>query len=272
VLLKRFTDYWPDRQNFLDCTGMIIWCIQHHPAINSACQVNVLSQHFPYLGTADNTVTWSIPSIHLPKVSHMWLQFCSPQHMKCFLCDDNNLITVLSCTFIMYYLLPMHFNDMHLYHSFIKLGNIWCCTVRRRTFYVCAVNKVKVKLSLCLTKHHTMKTCWGSGGIAPCILDVTRWRWVVSFTPWPLYPQGKSSWYPLDRRLGGPQCCSGHGGEEKNSQVLINKTPEIISLTFCIYLQFYTLYFPYRTHSLLTEKCQCSSNLKRWEILQHARQ
>jgi len=28
---------------------------------------------------------------------------------------------------------------------------------------------------------------------------------VVSFTPRPLYLQGKSPWYPLDRRLGGPQ-------------------------------------------------------------------
>jgi len=28
---------------------------------------------------------------------------------------------------------------------------------------------------------------------------------VVSFTPRPLYPQGKGPWYPLDRRLGGPQ-------------------------------------------------------------------
>jgi hypothetical protein len=29
---------------------------------------------------------------------------------------------------------------------------------------------MKVKLSLCLTKHHTMKAYWGSGGIAPRIL------------------------------------------------------------------------------------------------------
>jgi hypothetical protein len=37
--------------------------------------------------------------------------------------------------------------------------------------------KVKVKLSLCLTKHHAMKAFWGSGGIALCILDLdTRWR------------------------------------------------------------------------------------------------
>jgi hypothetical protein len=41
---------------------------------------------------------------------------------------------------------------------------------------------------------------------------------VVSFTPRSLYPQGKSPWYPLDRRLGGPQSRSGRGGEEKNSQ------------------------------------------------------
>jgi hypothetical protein len=42
----------------------------------------------------------------------------------------------------------------------------------------------------------------------------------VSFTPRHLYPRGKSSWYPLDRRLGGPQSRSGRGGEEKNSQPL----------------------------------------------------
>jgi len=31
-------------------------------------------------------------------------------------------------------------------------------------------NTYKVKLSLCLTKHHAMKTYWGSGDIAPGIL------------------------------------------------------------------------------------------------------
>jgi hypothetical protein len=35
----------------------------------------------------------------------------------------------------------------------------------------------KVKLSLCLTNHHAMKMYLGSGGIAPCILDLgARWR------------------------------------------------------------------------------------------------
>jgi hypothetical protein len=37
--------------------------------------------------------------------------------------------------------------------------------------------------------------------------------------PWPLYLQGKSPWYPLERRLGGPQSQPGLG-EEKNSQPL----------------------------------------------------
>jgi len=37
---------------------------------------------------------------------------------------------------------------------------------------------------------------------------------------WPLFPQGKSPQYLLDRRLGGPQSHYGHGGEEKNLQPL----------------------------------------------------
>jgi hypothetical protein len=43
-------------------------------------------------------------------------------------------------------------------------------------------------------------------------------------------PQGKSPWYPLDRRLDGPQSQSGCGGEEKNSQPLSGLKPLIIQL------------------------------------------
>jgi hypothetical protein len=39
-------------------------------------------------------------------------------------------------------------------------------------------------------------------------------------TPRPLYSQGRSPWYPLDKKLSGPQSRSGCGGEEKNSQPL----------------------------------------------------
>jgi hypothetical protein len=51
---------------------------------------------------------------------------------------------------------------------------------------------------------------------------------VVSFTPRLLYPQGKSPWYPLNRRLDGLQRRSGRGGEEKNSQPLPGLEPPII--------------------------------------------
>jgi hypothetical protein len=74
-----------------------------------------------------------------------------------------------------------------------------------------------------------MKTYRGSRAIAPCILDLgARWRWAISFTPQPLYPQGKRLWYLLGRRLGGPQSRSGRGGEEKNSQPLPGFEPPII--------------------------------------------
>jgi hypothetical protein len=77
----------------------------------------------------------------------------------------------------------------------------------------------KSKFSVCLIKRHAMKTYWGSGGIAPRIIHLgTRWAWVVSFTPRPLYPQKKGPRYPLGRKLGGPQSWSRRGGEEKNSQ------------------------------------------------------
>jgi hypothetical protein len=37
----------------------------------------------------------------------------------------------------------------------------------------------------------------GSGGTASCIFNHgTRWKWVVSFTPRPLYISGNTTWYP----------------------------------------------------------------------------
>jgi len=54
-----------------------------------------------------------------------------------------------------------------------------------------------------LNKHYAMKTYWGSGGIALRILGLgTRWRWVVSFTPRPLYSQGKN----LPVLIGWEEC------------------------------------------------------------------
>jgi hypothetical protein len=76
--------------------------------------------------------------------------------------------------------------------------------------------KVKYISPCALIKNHAAKAYWVSGCIVPRIFDLdTRWRWVVSFTPRLLYPQGMSPLYPLDTRLGGPQIRSRHGGEEK---------------------------------------------------------
>jgi hypothetical protein len=47
------------------------------------------------------------------------------------------------------------------------------------------------------------------------------WRWMVSFTPRPLYPRGKSPRYPLYRRLGGFQSPSGRRGYE-NARMIFN--------------------------------------------------
>jgi hypothetical protein len=66
--------------------------------------------------------------------------------------------------------------------------------------------KVKVVPVIFETEHPAIKACWGSGGIA------------VSFMLRLFYPQGKSPWYSLDRRVGGLQSRCGRVGEEKISQ------------------------------------------------------
>jgi hypothetical protein len=74
-----------------------------------------------------------------------------------------------------------------------------------------------------------MKAYWGSESMAPRIPDLgTIWRWMTNFTSRPLYPQSKRQWYPLDRRLGGLQSRSEHGGKEKYSNLLPGFEPPII--------------------------------------------
>jgi hypothetical protein len=47
----------------------------------------------------------------------------------------------------------------------------------------------------------------GGGGITPHVLNLsTKWEWLA---PYP--------WYPLGRRLGGPQSQSGRGYDERKS-------------------------------------------------------
>jgi hypothetical protein len=47
-----------------------------------------------------------------------------------------------------------------------------------------------MNLSLCLSKHHAIKTYLSNGGVVPFILNLgARWRSVVTFTPRPLFPE-----------------------------------------------------------------------------------
>jgi len=46
-----------------------------------------------------------------------------------------------------------------------------------------------------------------------------------AYIPWLLYPQGKSSCYPFDRRLGEPQSQCGCSGEKKKSLLLPGNKP-----------------------------------------------
>jgi hypothetical protein len=73
---------------------------------------------------------------------------------------------------------------------------------------------LKANLSLWLTNQAlSHEGVWGSGCKDPRLPVLGTSWWVVSFIPRPLYPRGISPWYPLDRRLGGPQSRSGRSGE-----------------------------------------------------------
>jgi len=89
---------------------------------------------------------------------------------------------------------------------------VYAGVLRRFLLKETQTSKKKVKRWSCpcaLTEHHAMQAYRGSGGVAPFIL----WpRQVVSFTTRPLYPQRKSPWYPLERRLSGPQSRFGRVG------------------------------------------------------------
>jgi hypothetical protein len=64
---------------------------------------------------------------------------------------------------------------------------------------------------------------WSGGCIDLRFLDLaTSWRWVVSFTPLPLYTR-----YPLDKRFGGPQSHSRRYGEVKVLDSTGTRTPSL---------------------------------------------
>jgi hypothetical protein len=61
---------------------------------------------------------------------------------------------------------------------------------------------------------------------------------VVTFTPRPLYPQGrKNRRYPLDRRLGGSQGQSGQWRREKSLTPAVNQTSAVQPIA-CLYTDY----------------------------------
>jgi hypothetical protein len=58
----------------------------------------------------------------------------------------------------------------------------------------------------------------------------TRWSWVVSFTPRPLYSRWKSLRYPLDTKVNGPQRRSAYCGVENSLLLLPGIKPRTSSL------------------------------------------
>jgi hypothetical protein len=92
-----------------------------------------------------------------------------------------------------------------------------------------SLHRTVSKLVPVVTQASRHEEVWGSGSIAPHIL------WPRQYTEFSgqlhdpaALPQGKSPWYPLDRRLGGLQSQSGCGGGEENSQPLPGLEPPII--------------------------------------------
>jgi hypothetical protein len=77
---------------------------------------------------------------------------------------------------------------------------------------------------------HATKAYSRSRGIAPLILNLcSERRWVVSFTPLPLYPRKRIPVaYSLKMRLGGPQPRSGRFVEEKQTWHLPGFEPRIV--------------------------------------------
>jgi hypothetical protein len=62
--------------------------------------------------------------------------------------------------------------QLYLYHFLVWSAVYDKMDKNRRYWLIMDRVKVKLKLSLCLTKHHAMKMYWGSVGTAPHILEL----------------------------------------------------------------------------------------------------
>jgi hypothetical protein len=116
---------------------------------------------------------------------------------------------------------PLHLYAFMAWRSIKAQGQFYLCldTLVFFNWIYMVKGKGKVKLSLCFNRvprHEQVLGEWrySSTHSLTSVLDGGQWS---TSRPGAL-PQGKNPWYPLDRRLGGPQSRSGRGGEDKNSQ------------------------------------------------------
>jgi hypothetical protein len=132
-----------------------------------------------------------------------------------------------------------------MWSNFQTWNNLRNCFWCMRNLRVC-LHKGKSKEVVPVPKHHSMKTYWGVEVQLHVFYDLgTRWRWMVSFTPRPLYPQGDSPRYPFDRRLGGALSRYVHGVRWKNSQPRPGFEPRSTDRSQSLYRLRYPGSFPY---------------------------
>jgi len=67
-------------------------------------------------------------------------------------------------------------------------------------------------------------------------------RSVVRFTPWALHLQGHSTWYPLNKRLGGLKHHCWHLGDKKNFSLVTARYQTSIPWSSSLYPSHYTNY------------------------------
>jgi hypothetical protein len=103
----------------------------------------------------------------------------------------------------------------------------------------------------------------------------SSWRWVVSFTPLPLYPRWKNPQYPLGKRLGWPQSRYGQRGEEKILYPTVTRTPTprssshsfIFTHLFCCFLALSATRSRIQIISMIVSWAWNVSAWERWEII-----
>jgi hypothetical protein len=86
----------------------------------------------------------------------------------------------------------------------------------RLMIHFCIVSYI-TKKSVRVIKHRTIKACGEMEVYLHVFLTSALNGGVVSFTPRPLHPRGKSPWHSLVRRIGGPPSRCGSFGEKTDS-------------------------------------------------------